>query len=1821
MTLQDSQWDIDYEQDIRVRIAGRVIGPAEGLMRVSGLEQLLDYPVPTSFSAQDVQILLGNPDGDYTPTKVNNFFETYHLNGAPGYHRRTGYGVPVEIYMGYGDTFAEAPTSDPASGTQHRYAYILSKDKPPSLSATVSDWNLTSGTRRRSGRDPTFYGEYEYYFEIPLGSLPVWRILITYNQSSVISYGDAEKIIEDPLFAGKIIDIDTELEPPTALVTVSDISQDYRKKVITDVGYERHLQLMINRDAPRVRPYYDFPGSPVSEGSIPKHPDAEQNPGLVEAFFMNTNLQREYMYLGSQLRTQGFLNKVAFYLDYNRGLFLIDNRSVNPDDNPNLIFKDCFRYRRLDRLIRDLISNPADDNKTYYGGELVRDVSAHEFYRAKLYTDPTRYPVPTEDNESIQHVFLNPSDNYRAREWESAEDAVTIKYTPMRTENPHFSSNGGLTWFMEGRGTPSTTGGYGFWTWRHAKDMVTYTTSSGSRRFEFIYGIEDPHYSDYIVRYDVDTDTYRSIGRSASNVRAYSNTPSWYVNYWALETDETNSFMLGTVKAPAEESFPINTYDASEDMNVLSVPAIYMNGYTMTRQNHRVQLAMPYKRTEEQTDADTNTWRRITENRLEWKPDNRRGFQYVNGRLYYLATENIPVGTTQFPIDRVYFLTNSQLTNTGNRRRHDGRGNIIGGIQGSIVPGMLVARNSNGIDFHHAVPLSTCFYVHNIDGVSVKVFFAYAYIDANGKNNLLVGAKGLTPGTPIETFYNNEPPLFNAGETIEADNPVSPIVSCSDMIFNPKTSILNFVLQRVTEDERYYGELITLTISNADTYENVIPQGSWQSLTYTNGYFYAINNGAVGPDDKRNLHIFQLTSQDVLREVIPSGGRFEMGRTRSRWRSLTANGTTLYAINDATNELWAVDVSDHNAISKEHIDGLSSGSWDNLAWYNNRLYSVSRQNRLHEHHITTNQGRQEVNTVALGFLSLDASITFESLVSYDGFLYGLGESTIQGSTTFTLYKIDVSRSTIVNSRTTFATLPVKSITGGNELRSLALADGSLYSIDSASNALIRHILTHGTLELSKRYSVFTEAACHPCLHNDTTYYFEGSIYHDGNFARETVLNREPHLRVFYNTKDSIEKANELLKNAQPPAPTANGHFIDVILNLALRIPGLFGGTLADIPRLVQPSHITAMLATPGLMERFEVYPPSATNSLALSFPQAFYERISVEKNLPEEERYLHHIMDTDDFKNLFKDDGRNYVLFASLVSSYLGGANYDGLGDGLSDQAVGHLIAMDECVPIDHGQAWRSAYVNPEEPKDRTYGYHYGCISNLVSSATYDGSGNLIDEGSIHFVCGYKPPEVYGQTTDQKIVKENMINNWQWIQFGREINYKLPLLNTNGRNLWDLLQNLAQLANATVGFNAGYFEFKPRTDAYAVTKVNLGSEMGDTDPNTNTHFNQLTLDTIAGLDYKKELLIRSIYGSEIVRINAEPTVNQGAGTTTIHIDRAVEEGPFTHDAGSHIYPIDDYIMNQGSRRNIKSLKIEADYAYIANKVKCYYGNNQEYTTEDETSILAFGEQLTEFNFTGLLDDHQHYWAEEICRQYLEQNHRASYYISATLRYSPHLQLGSIVAVNEPHDRASLQWMPCRVLNVRHNYSKSETYIYARTFPPPPVVVQPIPTLTYHAETKTYTAPDGSTVDPGDLVSGHETLEAEGLPGDVEIDHDFDVRNVNVIPTPTDYTEINIQIDPKVPDATLSFSASSRTLPQNTRITSTLQLQINGSSTQNTLSDYQLSVTGLPDGLTMSEHGLVTGTPTKAGVYTAKFYARHYNGHLSGPLEVIFTVDS
>ena len=336
---------------------------------------------------------------------------------------------------------------------------------------------------------------------------------------------------------------------------------------------------------------------------------------------------------------------------------------------------------------------------------------------------------------------------------------------------------------------------------------------------------------------------------------------------------------------------------------------------------------------------------------------------------------------------------------------------------------------------------------------------------------------------------------------------------------------------------------------------------------------------------------------------------------------------------------------------------------------------------------------------------------------------------------------------------------------------------------------------------------------------------------------------------------------------------------------------------------------------------------------------------------------------------------------------------------------MGKIYKLSGTMPQELGLVQRSAFVNPiesEAPRDRYYGVHIGTHSPMRSWA--------VDSDTVlNVIAGFGDLNKILNIMDAVSDKDN----YNWVAVQDRLQPRLPLLETNTKTAWAVLEDVAKSLGCRIGFDGNRFVMQPAEPF----QTSLAVAISDTD--TTATFNEPNhIRDIEGL---------FLIDDEIVSVSGSGALTRGMHNTVAAAH--AEEAKMLH--------LDYYIaLNDGTlQQPIHTIVFQNAKERLKNFVKIRHGDKVA-TARDDASIGRHGEQLLEIGT--LLSQHQDALADWLARQYVRRFGTLQKSAVIRLLFSPFLSVGNVVFFRIEDSRGFAQ--PCEILEISHFISEGETEI-------------------------------------------------------------------------------------------------------------------------------------------------------------------------------------
>ena len=335
---------------------------------------------------------------------------------------------------------------------------------------------------------------------------------------------------------------------------------------------------------------------------------------------------------------------------------------------------------------------------------------------------------------------------------------------------------------------------------------------------------------------------------------------------------------------------------------------------------------------------------------------------------------------------------------------------------------------------------------------------------------------------------------------------------------------------------------------------------------------------------------------------------------------------------------------------------------------------------------------------------------------------------------------------------------------------------------------------------------------------------------------------------------------------------------------------------------------------------------------------------------------------------------------------------------------MGYIYKLNGTMPQKIGLVQRSAFVNPlesEAPQDKYYGIHIGTHSPLRSWTV--GSDTILN-----VIAGYGDLNKILNIRDA--VSEQ--DNWNWVAVQSRLQPRIPVVDTNTKTAWAVLEDIAKSLGSRIGFDGNRFVMQPAEPF----QTSLAAAIMDADT-TATFSEPNHIRSIDGL---------FLIDDEIVEVDGN-TLTRGLHNTT----------PAAHDADAPMLHLDHYIaLNDGTlQQPINTIVFQNAVQRLKNVVRVKYGDNVA-SAKDNDSILRHGEHLLEVDT--LLNRHQDAFADWLAKQYVRRFGTLQKSAVIRLLFSPFLQVGQVIYIDIDDPRGFSGAV--EVLEISHFISEGETEI-------------------------------------------------------------------------------------------------------------------------------------------------------------------------------------
>ena len=349
---------------------------------------------------------------------------------------------------------------------------------------------------------------------------------------------------------------------------------------------------------------------------------------------------------------------------------------------------------------------------------------------------------------------------------------------------------------------------------------------------------------------------------------------------------------------------------------------------------------------------------------------------------------------------------------------------------------------------------------------------------------------------------------------------------------------------------------------------------------------------------------------------------------------------------------------------------------------------------------------------------------------------------------------------------------------------------------------------------------------------------------------------------------------------------------------------------------------------------------------------------------------------------------------------------------------IGHLYRVDAADTIeDLGLNWVSSSLSEDPHTDKTRPYyeeksidrHYGWHGGTATP--------IIDDGNLSMITGYSGFEDLLENESESA----RLGNWQWIEWTDALDLRVPLLETNGKTVWDVVKDLAVIGHLYVAFDGETFSAKSKLPIRGA----LEQDVSATD--TTIPLQALTRDAFPNsgiLRIEDEIIAYS----SLTGGNPSGVMRGAEGTTAA----AHTNGTLAHFV-DHIIEWDRYAVDPMDR-----IAVRQDESNIYNHVSFDYGAEVPYEVSDAQSLSRYPFKSLDRRLP--LDKTQRNLAKHLAEQYLAALKSPRQTVTFNLKLSLYLKRMEVIYVRET-DRTGLSHL-LQLVKVDHQLFKNLTVVTA-----------------------------------------------------------------------------------------------------------------------------------------------------------------------------------
>ena len=320
----------------------------------------------------------------------------------------------------------------------------------------------------------------------------------------------------------------------------------------------------------------------------------------------------------------------------------------------------------------------------------------------------------------------------------------------------------------------------------------------------------------------------------------------------------------------------------------------------------------------------------------------------------------------------------------------------------------------------------------------------------------------------------------------------------------------------------------------------------------------------------------------------------------------------------------------------------------------------------------------------------------------------------------------------------------------------------------------------------------------------------------------------------------------------------------------------------------------------------------------------------------------------------------------------------------------------------------------------------------------YSGLGNLDD-------VNYGPFPSYEKSIEK--FSSTVLDNWILLKYSEQLEYRVPVLNTNGIKGYDILNELAKVTGSYVGASESTIFYLPKYPRRAKLDMSLNKDSSQITYRENSRefpdSGLLLIETI-----KNEELIQ-----EIIKYDGHIKDNQRFESLERKQYETNEDNEMFCPSTTDIYYI-NYVLDMDANyyiRPINEISYRTDFNQLYNQFTLRHSTQNpppneeaiEHYIENKESVLLNGGKELEIEVPSL-DERYQPWIEWLGEFYTDFYSNLHYLTNLTVVSSFHFKLGDTVLLRESELSQMTKYRKLQVLNISQNKEDNTTRLQLRT---------------------------------------------------------------------------------------------------------------------------------------------------------------------------------